>query len=117
MGDEDVMKRLQDLAGFSVVPGTLNIHLSRALERDSSWRYLSAVDISPDWEARSGQAGYFISPVMISGRYRGLAFQADEPGEPGYPSDQIELLSGVHLRVALGLNDGDRVAISVLPIP
>ena len=54
---------------------------------------------------------------MISGRYRGLAFQADEPGEPGYPSDQIELLSGVHLRVALGLNDGDRVAISVLPIP
>ena len=31
------------------------------------------------------------------------------------PSEQIELFSGVHLRVALGLNDGDRVTISVLP--
>ena len=56
MGDENVMKRLQELAGFPVVPGTLNIRLSRALERDSSWRYVPAVDISPDWEARSGQA-------------------------------------------------------------
>lgn len=112
MADENAMKRLQDLAGFPVVPGTLNVRLPRALERDSSWRYVPAVDISRDWEARSGQAGYFITPVMISGRYRGLAIQADERGEPGYPSDQVELLSEVHLRVALGLKDGDRVAIS-----
>jgi CTP-dependent riboflavin kinase len=112
MADDDVMKRLQDLAGFPLVPGTLNVRLPRAIERDSSWRYVPAAEISPDWEARSGQAGYFITPVMIEGRYRGLAFQADEHGDPGYPSDQVELLSEVQLRDALGLKDGDRVALS-----
>ena len=51
---------------------------------------------------------------MISGRYRGLAFQADERGEPGYPSDQVELFSEVRLREALGLRDGDRIAVRIL---
>jgi CTP-dependent riboflavin kinase len=111
MADDNVMKRLQDLAGFPIVPGTLNVRLPRALERDSSWRYVPAVEITPDWEARSGQAGYFITPVMIAGRFRGLAFQADEHRDPGYPSDQVELFSEVHLRDALGLRDGDRVAV------
>jgi CTP-dependent riboflavin kinase len=113
MADDNVMERLQELSGFSLVPGTLNVRLIRALERDSRWRYVPAVDISPDWEARSGQAGYFITLVMISGRYRGLAFQADERGEPGYPSDQVELLSEVHLRTALGLRDGDRISVRI----
>jgi CTP-dependent riboflavin kinase len=113
MADDNVMERLQELSGFPLVPGTLNVRLIRALERDSRWRYVPAVDISPDWEARSGQAGYFITLVMISGRYRGLAFQADERGEPGYPSDQVELLSEVHLRTALGLRDGDRISVRI----
>lgn len=47
---------------------------------------------------------------MIARRYRGLAFQADEPG---YPSDLVELVSEVHLRTALGLRDGDLVTVSV----
>ena len=79
MADENVMKRLQDLAGFPVVPGTLNVRLPRALERDSGWRYIPAVEISPDWNARSGQAGYFITPVMIAGRYRGRRFRRMSP--------------------------------------
>ena len=113
MADDNVMRRLQDLAGFPVVPGTLNVRLLRALERDSNWRYVTAIDISPDWEARSRQVGHFITSVTIAGRYRGVAFQAHERGEPGYPSDQVELFSDVHLREALGLRDGDRVAIAV----
>jgi CTP-dependent riboflavin kinase len=112
MADADVMKRLRELAGFPIVPGTLNVRLPRPLERGAGWRYVAAAEISPDWESQTGQAGYFLAPVTIAGRYRGLAFQADELGEPGYPSDQIELFSEVHLRRALGLGDGDRLAIS-----
>ena len=74
---------------------------------------MAAAEISADWEARSGQAGYFLAPVVIAGRYRGLAFQADERGDPGYPSDQVELFSEVHLRGALGLADGDTVVVRV----
>ena len=112
MADSEVMERLQELAGFPIVPGTLNLRLPRPLERGSSWRYVAAADISPDWEARTGQAGYYLAPVTIAGRYRGLAFQADEPSGPGYPSDQIELFSEVHLRGALGLGDGDPIVVS-----
>jgi CTP-dependent riboflavin kinase len=113
MADGTVMERLRELAGFAIVPGTLNVRLPRPLKRGSSWCYLAAAEISADWAARSGQAGYFLAPVMIAGRYRGLAFQADEPGDTGYPSDQVELFSEVHLRGALGLSDGDPVAVSV----
>jgi CTP-dependent riboflavin kinase len=115
MADTGVLRRLQELAGFPIVPGTLNLRLQRPLGRDASWRYLPATEISPDWEARSGQAGYFLAPVMIANRYRGIAFQAVEHGELGYPSDQIELFSDVHLRKALGLRDGDSVDVSLRP--
>ena len=40
-----------------------------------------------------------------------LAFQAVEPGERGYPPDQIELFCEVHLRTALALADGDAIAV------
>ena len=115
MADPAVLERLAELVGFAVVPGTLNVRLARPLERGTEWKYLPAADVGPDWEARTGQAGYFHVPVVIAGRYRGLAFQADEPGEPGYPRDQIELFSEVRLRDALGLEDGDHLAVTTLP--
>jgi GNAT superfamily N-acetyltransferase len=110
MADEAVMGGLQELAGFPIVPGTLNVRLPRPLERSSNWRYVAATEITPDWEALTGQAGYFLAPVLIAGQYRGLAFQADEPG---YPSDLIELFSEAHLRSALGLSDGDPIGVSL----
>jgi CTP-dependent riboflavin kinase len=113
MAEAAVMARLRELAGFPIVPGTLNVRLPRPLERDASWRYVAASEVGPDWEARTGQSGYSLAPVMISD-YRGLAFQAVEQEAPGYPSDQIELFSEVHLREALGLSDGDPIVVSVL---
>jgi CTP-dependent riboflavin kinase len=111
MADEAVMERLEELAEFSIVPGTLNVRLSQPLERGPRWRYVSAAEITPDWEARTGQAGYFLAPVLVAGRFRGLAFQAVERGGPGYPPDQIELFCEVHLRRELGLGDGDRIGV------
>jgi len=111
MGDQTVMEGLRELAGFSLVPGTLNVRLPEPLDRDG-WRYVAADEVAPDWEARTGQSGYFLAPVTIAGRFRGLAFQAVEPVGLGYPPDQIELFAEVHLRSALGLSDGDRLEIA-----
>jgi CTP-dependent riboflavin kinase len=111
MADWAAMEKLDELAGFPVVPGTLNVRLPRPLERGSSWRYLAAAEIAPDWEKRTGQSGYFLAPVTVAGSYRGLAFQAVEPGERGYPPDQIELFCEVHLRGELDLSDGDPIAV------
>jgi CTP-dependent riboflavin kinase len=111
MADRAVIEKLEELTGFSVVPGTLNVRLPRPLERGPSWRYVAADEIASDWEARTGQSGYFLAPVAVAGRYRGLAFQAVEPGQRGYPPDQIELFCEAHLRTELGLADGDRIAV------
>src|SRR5581483_11805903 len=83
MADPAVARRLNELAGYSIVPGTLNLLLPRPPRRDSRWVYLPSTDIGPDWEAETGQAGYYLAPVTIAARYRGLAFQADERSEPG----------------------------------
>jgi CTP-dependent riboflavin kinase len=115
MADAAVMKELQRIAGFPLVPGTLNVRLSGPLERGPEWRYLAAAEVAPDWEDRTGQAGYFLVEVLIADRFRGLAFQAVEPEGPGYPPDQIELFSEVHLRRTLGLGDGDAIAVSLAP--
>jgi CTP-dependent riboflavin kinase len=93
------------------VPGTLNVRLPGPLERGPSWRYIPATEITADWEARTGQTGYFLAAVTVAGRHRGLAFQAVEPGERGYPPDQIELFCEAHMRAELGLDDGDLIAV------
>jgi CTP-dependent riboflavin kinase len=111
MTDRAVMEKLQELTGFPVVPGTLNVRLPQALERGPAWRYLAAAEVAPDWQARTGQTGYFLARVTVAERYRGLAFQAVEPDEPGYPPDLIELFCEAHLRHALGLGDGDRIGV------
>jgi len=58
-----------------------------------------------------GQAGYFWARIVIADRYRGIAFQADEPG---YPSDLVELICEVHLRDTLGLRDGDSITFRIV---
>jgi CTP-dependent riboflavin kinase len=111
MADRVVAEKLEEITGFPVVDGTLNVRLPRPPERGPNWRYLPAEEITSDWEARTGQSGYFLAPVTVAGRYRGLAFQALEPGEHEYPPDQIELFCEAHLRTELGLDDGDPIAI------
>src|SRR5262245_60262854 len=111
MADRAVIEKLEDLVDFPVVRGTLNVRLPRPLVRGPSWRYVAADEIASDWEARTGQSGYFLASVAIAGRYRGLAFQAVERGARGYPADQIELFCEAHLRTELGVGDGDPIAV------
>jgi CTP-dependent riboflavin kinase len=111
MADGVVMRKVEELSGFAVVPGTLNVRLASPLIRGGSWRYVPAAELAPDWEGRTGQAGYFLARVTVARRYRGLAFQAVERGAAEYPSDQIELFCEAHLRTELGLEDGDRIVV------
>lgn len=111
MADRGVMEKLDELSGFSVVPGTLNVRLRGPLERGASWRYVPAAEIAPDWEGRTGQSGYFLARVTVADRYRGVAFQAVEPGDEGYPPDLIELFCEAHLRAELGVDDGDIIEV------
>jgi CTP-dependent riboflavin kinase len=113
MRDPRVTARFEELAGFQLVPGTLNVRLPGPLVRDERWRFLPSEEIALDWAERSGQSGYFLADVVLEGAHRALAFQAVEPEGPGYPPDQVELLSETHLRTTLGLADGDPIAVSL----
>ena len=44
----------------------------------------------------------------------GIAGAIVVPDVPGYPDDKIEIIAAVGLRAALGLRDGDTLALEVL---
>ena len=43
--------------------------------RDSDAVFVPASLLSPDWEAATGQAGYWLMPVLVAGTYDAVAFQ------------------------------------------
>ena len=112
LADERVLDRIETMFGVRVVPGTLNLQVAVPFERTPKTRYVAASDVAPGWDAATGQAGYHLVPVLVEGRYRGIAFQADEPG---YPEDLVEIMCEVHLRSTLDLEDGDPISATVIP--
>ena len=114
MADPEVMALLERTVGFRPVPGTLNLVLDAPFERPDSTEYIPASLIAPAWEAATGQAGYWLTPMLVGGVHEAVGFQADEPH---YPPEQVELLCGVRLRDALSLADDDAVELLVLPRP
>ena len=114
MADPNVMALLERTMGFRPVPGTLNVMLDQAFTRGSATEYVPASLLSPDWQVATGQAGYWLTPVLVAGIHQGVAVQADEPH---YPPEQLEILCAMHLRSALALADGDALELVVLPRP
>ena len=112
MADPEVMALLERTLGFRPVPGTLNVVLDHPFARDDDASFVPASMLSPDWEAATGQAGYWLMPVLVAGAYDAVAVQADEPH---YPAEQLEILCAVRLRDALGVEDGDAIELIVLP--
>jgi len=110
MSDPHVMELISRSVGFRPVPGTLNVILEQAFDRELATGYVSGRDLSPTWQEDVGQAGYWLTPIVVAGRFEGVAVQANESG---YPPEQIEVLCAVRLRDALGLADGDSLTISV----
>ena len=79
MADHAVMERLRELAGFAIVPGTLNVRLPRPLDRGSSWRYVAATEISPDSGGAKRAGGLFPRPVVIAERHGASPFRRMSP--------------------------------------
>lgn len=110
MSDPHVMELISRSVGFRPVPGTLNVVLEQPFDRTLATSFVSAKDLSPTWEEDVGQAGYWLTPVVVAGQHQAVAIQADEPG---YPPEQIEVVCAVRLRDVLGLDDGDSLTITV----
>lgn len=108
--DANVTRRMGLLLGLPVVAGTLNVRLQHPWAFPIAPEYLSSARIAPDWEERTGQAGYHWCRVVVAECYRGVVAK---PEEPGYPVDLVEILAEVNLREAMGLGDGDPIEFSV----
>jgi 8-oxo-dGTP pyrophosphatase MutT (NUDIX family) len=111
MADPALLDMLEPLLGFRPVAGTLNLVLDQPFDRSLATEHVDARSLSSGWQAETGQAGYWLAPMLVSGRHRAMAFQADEDG---YPPDQLELVAAVRLRDDLRLADGDEVWLAPL---
>ncbi|HEY8179474.1 MAG TPA: DUF120 domain-containing protein [Candidatus Limnocylindria bacterium] len=112
MADSNVMGLLERSMGFRPAPGTLNVMLDHPFDRAPDTEYIRASLLNPDWQADTGQAGYWLTPMVAGGIYDAIAVQADEPH---YPAEQLEILCGVRLRDAFRLADGDPIELLELP--
>ena len=109
--DSAVLIAMEQQFGMALVAGTLNVVLAHHFDRPPSTVFVPSTELGPDWEEKTGQAGYYLTPVLIEDRYRGVAMQAEEVG---FPLEQVEIMSEVHLRSALTLADGDDVRYSAV---
>jgi hypothetical protein len=91
MADRVVVEKLEELSGFPVVDGTLNVRLPRPLERGSSCRFLAADEIMSDWGSEPVRVATSWRQSPSLGATAASPFRLFELGEHGYPPDQIEL--------------------------
>jgi CTP-dependent riboflavin kinase len=93
--------------GIDPFPGTLNL----VPEDAAAW---SAVRATPGILIPAPDAKFCNARawrVRLAGRVDGAVVV---PEVPGYPDDKIEIIAAVGLRAALGLADGDVLALEVL---
>lgn len=104
-----VRDAIRRIAGFDPYPGTLNVRLL-GTETLLRWRgILKSAGISfmpPD----PGSCGGRLLPVVVGDRIRAAVVI---PDLTRYEDEVLEVIAPVHLRTALGLQDGDPVALSV----
>lgn len=101
--------RRQFIAEFGIDPhpGTLNLQLDSAVAGET-WariRHGPCHRLLPDQPGGCGARGY---PVRLAGR---LPAAIIVPEVPGYPEQQLELISAVPLRRTLALQDGQRLEV------
>jgi len=100
--------------GIDPYPGTLNLLLDTPSDQ-TEWARLKGTDgrrvTSPNNEWCDARC----YPIQMEGRLPGAILY---PEVPGYPENQVEIISPLHLRLELGLKDGDRFTLTVnRPLP
>jgi CTP-dependent riboflavin kinase len=109
--------------GLDVWPGTVNLQVEdpaglAALARlrrapDAPGGVASGVPIDPPPSPGAAAPGYCVG-YCFPARISSVAAAVVVPHVPDYPADKLELVAAVRVRDALGLNPGDRVAVTVL---
>ena len=95
--------------GFEPYPGTFNLRMGGPAW-DKACRILArepGIGITPE----PGFCAAKCFHVVVAGRITGAVVF---PEIAGYPPDKFEVISAVPVRQALGVGDGDRVAVSVV---
>ena len=107
-----VREEFERKLGIRPWPGTFNIRI--------------APESQAQWEAVKRQPGIEIDPpdasACVAQCYRVVVAHIVEgaivlPHVEGYPPDQIEILAEEHVRLCLGLADGDPITLHVLTGP
>lgn len=110
LGLDWVRRGMQQALGFDPWPGTLNLRMhGSAWQR---WRRTLALQPGIRLEPAPGFCAAKCFRVRLNER---LDAAAVFPEVDGYPEDKLELVAPLHLRTALGLRDGDRVQLRLLP--
>jgi CTP-dependent riboflavin kinase len=95
--------------GFEPYPGTFNLRMGGA-EWEAARRILArepGIAIVPE----RGYCAAKCFHVVLAGCITGAVVF---PDVAGYPPDKFEVISAVPVRQALGVADGDRLAVSIL---
>ena len=115
MSNPGDFEKWETLTGLRVIPGTLNLQLPKPFNL-SLLRYLSFSEIGWDFDPVTqafdfkGDIGMYYDRIIIAGKYQGIhVFWTWVPEI----NTHAELTSQVHLRRALGIEDGDIVKFSL----
>ncbi len=95
--------------GFEPYPGTFNLHMSGPAWEEAKHMLVRepGIPITPE----PGFCAAKCFHVVIAGRITGAVVF---PAVAGYPPDKFEVISAVPVRQALGVGDGDPVAVSIV---
>ncbi|HEY7676602.1 MAG TPA: DUF120 domain-containing protein [Candidatus Methylomirabilis sp.] len=107
-----VRRRFRDLVGIDLYPGTVNLRVEAAGDREALARLRAAPGIPIPPEPGFCAATAYRVTIRRPGGGDTVPAAMVVPHVPGYPGDQVELVAAVHVRTALGLYSGDILSIT-----
>jgi CTP-dependent riboflavin kinase len=107
-----VRRRFRDLVGIDPSPGTVNLRVEAAEDREALDRLRAAPGIAIPPEPGFCAATAYRVAIQRPGGGGAVPAAMVVPHVPGYPGDQVELVAAVHVRTALGLTSGDLLTIT-----
>ena len=116
MSVPSILERLQQLVGLLIVPGTLNLCLTRPLDVPLT-NHLTFAELGIEYNFAevglefNGAPGFYFGRVVIAERYNGWLLRLTDIGR--LPT-HVELISDYHLRSTLGLQDGDTLEFTLV---
>ena len=115
MSKPDGIEGFRMLTGLEIIPGTLNLRLTEPFDL-SLLKYLRFADVGWEFDPAAqridfdGEIGVYYGPVIIAKKHPGCILFFTWTGDI---HRRGELVSPLHLRTILGLNDGDTVEFAL----